>query len=286
MAVLIKTNKMATLMLVSLTMIACAGNGKKEQANGTPKIEYQVVEQASGDSYGYEIWATMDGKFQNTGIGSNDIYEIIDQRDYDGDGLEEAYVAWSTGGSAYFPPLIVYFDKEAGVFRKVEFANFGVFLNDSVEEWKGKWSFMGGNGSHYERFIFEGGRIMKVEEYTRPEPEGAEVLLVLSPFKMFGSEMEAEDGDKKTASYDLDGDGKNEIIVCEYMHGIVWGDPERDRKPTMHINIYWSKGLTTDLTGDEYWLEMKVLSTKTNGVNDLTNGQKGVTYRWDGNQYK
>ena len=281
-----KTNKVVNLMLALLTMVACAGNGKKEQANGTPKIEYQVVEQASGDSYGYEIWATMDGKFQNTGIEPNDIYEIIDQRDYDGDGLEEAYVAWSTGGSANLPPFIVYYDKEVGEFRRVEFANFGVFLNDSVEEWKGKWSFTGGNGSHYERFIFEGGRIMKVEEYTRPEPEGAETLLILSPEKMFGSESDAETGDKKTVSYDLDGDGKNETIECEYMHAINWGDPERDYKPTMHINIYWSKGQTTNLTGDEYWLEMKVLSTKTNGVNDLANGQKGVTYRWNGKQYK
>ena len=127
---------------------------------------------------------------------------------------------------------------------------------------------------------------MKVESYTRPKPEGSAILLTLSPSQMFGSEMEAEDGDKKTSSYDLDGDGKNEIIECEYMHGIVWGDPERDRKPTMHITIHWSKGFVSDLTGEEYWLEMNVLSTKTNGVNDLTKGQKGVTYRWDGKQYK
>lgn len=52
------------------------------------------------------------------------------------------------------------------------------------------------------------------------------------------------------------------------------------------LTFYGGNGRNTDLTGDEYWLEMKVLSTKTNGVNDLANGQKGVTYRWDGSTYK
>lgn len=281
-----KTNKIAAFLLISLIVFSCAGNGKKNEENKGPQIEYRVVESASGDVESEEIWATKDGQIQNTRIEVLGIAWIIDQHDYDGDGLEEAYVGQSSGGSAILPPFIVFYDKESNIFRKTEFNNFDVILNDSVEEWNGKWSFTGGNESHNERFIFEGGRIMKVESYTRPKPEGAETLLTLSPSKMFGSEMEAEAGEKKTASYDLDGDGKNEIIECEYLHGILWGDPERDRKPTMHITIYWSKGFTSDLTGEEYWLEMNVLSTKTNGVNDLTNGQKGVTYRWDGRQYK
>ncbi|MBO4564626.1 MAG: hypothetical protein J5720_04265 [Bacteroidaceae bacterium] len=279
-----KINKGMVLLLMSLNLISCASNDKKSEENKGYAIEYRVVESASGDIDGEELWATKDGQFQNTGIGDV-VCWIIDQRDYDGDGLEEAFIGESSGGSASWSS-IVFYDKESNTFRKVEFRNLDVSLNDSVEEWNGKWSFTGGNESHNERFIFEGGRIMKVESYTRPKPEGAETLLTLSPSKMFGSEMEAETGDKKTTSYDLDGDGKNEIIECEYMHGILWGDPERDRKPTMHITIYWSKGSASDLTGEEYWLEMNVLSTKTNGVNDLTNGQKGVTYRWDGRQYK
>ena len=282
----IKESSSAIMLFAVLTLTACSSNGKKIKASDSPSIEYRIVEQASGNVSSDEVWVTKDGKFQNTGIEACDIYEILDQRDYDGDGLEEAYVAQSTGGSANIPPFIVYFDKDAGVFRKVEFKNYGVFLHDSVEEWKGKWSFVGGNESHYERFIFDSGRIVKVEEYTRPKPEGSETLLSLSPQKMFGSEQEVEAGEKKNTSFDLDGDGKNEIIECEYMHGINWGDPERDYKPTMHINILWGNGRNTDLTGDEYWLEMKVLSTKTNGVNDLANGQKGVTYRWDGSTYK
>lgn len=281
----IKENSIAIFLFAVLTFSACTSNGKKGNASDSPTIEYRIVEQASGNASGDEVWAIKDGKFQDTGIEAHEIYEILDQRDYDGDGLEEAYVAQSTGGSANMPPFIVFFDKDAGKFRKVEFENYGVFLNDSVEEWKGKWSFIGGNESYYERFIFESGRIVKVEEYTRPKPEGSETLLSLSPQGMFGSEEEAEAGEKKSVSFDLDGDGKNEIIECEYMHGINWGDPERNYKPTMHINILWSNGRKTDLTGDEYWLEMIILSTKTNGVNDLANGQKGATYRWDGRSY-
>ncbi|MBR4924748.1 MAG: hypothetical protein IKZ61_03255 [Prevotella sp.] len=281
-----KTYKTVVYLLFSLVVFSCADNGKKSEGSKGHKIEYRVVESASGHIDCEEIWATKDGQFQNTGIEVLGTVWIIDQRDYDGDGLEEVYVGQSSGGSAILPPFIVFFDKDSNVFRKVEFKNFDVYLNDTVEEWNGKWSFTGGNDAHYERFIFENGRIIKVDKYTRPKPEGAETLLTLSPSKMFGDETEAEAGDKKTVSYDLDGDGKNEKIECEYMHGILWGDPERDRKPTMHITIYWSKGFASDLTGEEYWLEMNVLSTKTNGVNDLSNGQKGVTYRWDGKQYK
>lgn len=278
--------KTTALMLLSVMIMACAGNGKKEQGSESKKIEYRIVETASGAVGGSELWTTKDGELKNTEIEAAEFLEIIDQRDYDGDGLEEAFVCQSTGGSAHLPEFIVYFDKETNTFRKVEFNNIGVFLNDSIEEWNGKWSFYGGDDSHYERFIFENGRIVKVENYTKPQSEGAEALLTITPQLMFGSELEAGSGDKKTTSYDLDGDGRNEIIECMYQHGINWGDPEIDYKPTMHIDILWSNGKVMDLTGDDYWLELKVLSTKSNGVYDLANGLRGVTYRWDGKQYK
>ena len=278
--------KTTALMLLSVMIMACAGNGKKGQGSESKKIEYRIVETASGAVGGSELWTTKDGELKNTEIEAAEFLEIIDQRDYDGDGLEEAFVCQSTGGSAHLPEFIVYFDKETNTFRKVEFNNIGVFLNDSIEEWNGKWSFYGGDDSHYERFIFENGRIVKVENYTKPQSEGAEALLTITPQLMFGSELEAGSGDKKTTSYDLDGDGRNEIIECMYQHGINWGDPEIDYKPTMHIDILWSNGKVMDLTGDDYWLELKVLSTKSNGVYDLANGLRGVTYRWDGKQYK
>lgn len=164
--------KTTALMLLSVMIMACAGNGKKEQGSESKKIEYRIVETASGAVGGSELWTTKDGELKNTEIEAAEFLEIIDQRDYDGDGLEEAFVCQSTGGSAHLPEFIVYFDKETNTFRKVEFNNIGVFLNDSIEEWNGKWSFYGGDDSHYERFIFENGRIVKVENYTKPQSEG------------------------------------------------------------------------------------------------------------------
>lgn len=281
--------KTTALMLLSVMIMACAGNGKKGQGSESKKIEYRIVETASGAVGGNELWATKDGEFRNTEIEAAEFLEIIDQRDYDGDGLEEAFVCQSTGGSGHLPEFIVYFDKDANVFRKVEFNNIGVFLNDSIEEWNGKWSFYGGDDAHYERFIFEKGRIVKVENYTKPQPEGAEALLTISPNTLFTpdeQEKSYETEMKKSLSYDLDGDGRNEIIECMFQHGINWGDPEMDYKPTMHISIRWSNGAMMDLTDEDYWLELKVLSTKTNGIYDLANGLRGVTYRWDGKQYK
>ena len=93
------------------------------------------------DDYSQELWAIKDGQFQNTGIG--DVVWIIDQRDYDGDGLEEAFIGESAGGSASWSS-IVFYDKESNTFREVIFMNLDVVLNDSVEEWNGKWSFTGG----------------------------------------------------------------------------------------------------------------------------------------------
>lgn len=272
-------------MLVILSIDVYASVRIMGQVNEKPRLVYSVVELASDDIGGYEIWVTKDGKFQNTGIETYELCWMIDQRDYDDDGLEEAFVAQSTGGSGYYPPFIVYFDKRNGTFSKVDFKNLGVFLKDSVEMWNGRWSFIGGTPLHYERYIFENGRIVKVEDYSRPLPDGAEILLIAESDKMFDA-LEAEDGEKININFDLDGDGQNETIECEYLHGVNWEDFERDYKSTMNITIFWSNGQKTDLTYDETWLKLIILSTKTNGKNDLANGKKGEFFKWDGNTYK
>jgi len=273
------------IMLVILSLDVYASVGLMGQANEKTRLVYRVFEIDGNEDGGNEIWVIKDGNLQNTGIEAYDIYEIMDQRDYDSDGFEEAFVYQSTFGSGELPPFILYFDKETEAFRKVEFMNLGVFLKNVVEVWNGRWSFIGGTPSHYERYIFDNGRIVKVEDYTRPLPDGAEILLTADPEKMFDV-LEAEDGEKKNISFDLDGDGQNETIECEYLHGVKWEDFERDYKSTMNITIYWGSGLKTTLTENETWLNFIVLSTRTNGKNDLANGKKGCFYRWDGKTYK
>ena len=284
-----KTNKTVAFLLISLVVFSYACNGKKNEGSKSQNIEYRVVDSASGDMDGKEIWATKDGIFQNTGVEVSDVVWIIDQRDYDGDGFEEAYIGQSSGGSYIFPPVIVYYDKKTNTFQMVEFKNFDVVLNDSVEEWNGKWTFTGGNDSHYMRFIYEKGRILKVEDYTKPEPDGAEELLVIDPNTTFTQEEQEASYERKVmkqVSYDLNGDGKNEIIECTDQPGINWGDPEVDYKPMLEIFIKWSNGGATQLDSDEdHWLNFKILSTKTNGVYDLASGIRGVTYRWNGSRY-
>ena len=89
------------IILIFFSLIAIANKGEKEQDNEKPILVYSVVEQTSDETGGNEIWVIKDGKIQNTGIEAYEIYWMLDQRDYDGDGLEEAYVAQSTGGSGY-----------------------------------------------------------------------------------------------------------------------------------------------------------------------------------------
>jgi len=284
---IIGNGMIAVLLMMAGMMVGCGGNTSN---NGQPSIEYRIVADASQEIGGDELWAMVDGELVNTEIEAEDFLEIIDQRDYDGDGLQEAFVFQSTGGSGHLPEMIVYYDRETKTFKKVEFINVSVYLNDTVEEWNGKWSFIGGNDDHYERFVYEKGRIMKVEDYTKPLPDGAENLLVINPYTMFSEEeREAcyECEVKKRVSYDLDSDGKNEIIECILEPGVNWGDPELNYKPTLDITIQWSKGYMMHLTDneDDPWIEFIVLSTKTNGVYDLTNGLRGATYRWDGQRY-
>ena len=279
-----KTNITLAFLLISLMAFSCAGNSKNSEGSKGPQIEYRVVE---SDDYSQELWAIKDGQFQNTGIG--DVVWIIDQRDYDGDGLEEAFIGESAGGSASWSS-IVFFDKESNTFRKVEFRNLDVSLNDSVEKWNGKWSFTGGNDAHYVRFIYEKGRILKVEDYTKPKPDGTKELLVIDPNTAFTPEEQEAPFHgrevKKQVSYDLNGDGKNEIIEYSYQSGVRWGDPEVDYKPMLNICIKWSNGGTMKLdSDDDHWLEFKILSTKTNGVYDLASGIRGGTYRWNGSRY-
>ena len=60
--------KTTAFMLLSVMIMACAGNGKKEQGSESKKIEYRIVETASGAVGGSELWATKDGVFGNTEI--------------------------------------------------------------------------------------------------------------------------------------------------------------------------------------------------------------------------
>ena len=104
--------KTTALMLLSVMIMACAGNGKNGQGSESKKIEYRIVETASGAVGGNELWATKDGEFRNTEIEAAEFLEIIDQRDYDGDGLEEAFVCQSTGGSGHLPEFITGRDRQ------------------------------------------------------------------------------------------------------------------------------------------------------------------------------
>lgn len=128
------------------------------------------------------------------------------------------------------------------------------------------------------------------EDYSKPMPDGTKELLVINPNTAFTPEEQEAPFHgrevKKQVSYDLNGDGKNEIIEYSYQSGVRWGDPEVDYKPMLNIYIKWSNGGIMQLdSDDDHWLEFKILSTKTNGVYDLASGIRGVTYRWNGSRY-
>lgn len=250
----------------------------KVEIKNKSHITYKVVERNS-QSGGCEIWAMIDDDFVNTNLEYTEGYWIIDQRDYDNNGLNEALIAWTTGGSADWDPFIIYYDEGGRTFKKAEFRDLHVFINDKVQKWNGKWSFYGGTKYHYERYIFDNGRILRVENFTLNYAQYANSLQTYLPDKVFGDN--AQDEDKTSRMFDLDGDGTNETIVFTY----VFERAMTEWKPAMHVEIHWSDGRIVDLTSYQWCYNLHILESKTNGVNDLTCDHKYGIYKWDGSKY-
>lgn len=223
------------------------------------------------------LWANFNGKRSKLIDPSKEkCLQIIDQRDFDGNGLRDALVEDITACGGNCCPNGFFFVSALpdGTFQLSD--NFADSWKDPViEKWKGRWSVVvvsNNEGENRERpveftrrFVLEGGKAVKVSESQRKDK--------LSIVEM-RSEIFKGDNPKETHSikYDLDGDGKKDTIsatLWERWGRMVWSVEFADGKK---------------FSSNDACKRIGVLATKTNGVHDLVCDQDTVLH-WDGSRY-
>jgi hypothetical protein len=198
--------------------------------------------------------------------------------DFDEDGLTDALIESVDGcGSAYIPSSYFICSPDRNMkFSTTE--NFGGegYGDIKIEKWKGKPSIVlvssvagvGFTGLEeiIERYVVQNGKIKRVEKkYKKPIPSISE----LTSLKV----SESEDG-HAFILVNLDNDKLKDTIFGEY-----W-----DRWGAMMWGIGFGDGKTFDGNG-EGRKRVGVLSSKTNGVNDIVLDFDDIMI-WDGKKYK
>jgi len=203
--------------------------------------------------------------------------QIVEQRDFDGDGSLDALVEDITacGGNCCPSQFFFVSARPDGTFAMSdEFADS--WKDPVIERWKGQWSVVvvsndeGFNNQRLveitRRFVLQGGKAVKVEEHRRQE---------LKAIAEMRSEIFKGDSPEETHSfeYDLDGDGKNDTIS-----GKLW-----ERWGRILWTVQFANGKT--FSSNDGCKRIGVLTSKTNGINDLVCDQDTVL-RWNGSEYK
>ncbi len=229
-------------------------------------ILYECVLTGNVEGYDYEIELNKDQQ----------CIELTDQRDFDGDGLIDALICniRACGGNAISNSFFFVSYGGTGYFKKS--AEFGDCWNEPVIEiWNNQWSVIvesnnvGRNPEKKnfvkERYIFKDGKAVLVETMSK----GKVAVLHEIKASVFHNGNENEE---KYIYFDLDGDNKQDVIVCTY-----W-----DRWDSIFWEVRFGNGITTapSLGCDR----IGILDSKTNGVNNIVCGSDDVL-TWNGKEY-
>lgn len=243
-----------------------------------PRIRYAITQLDKTTFSTGALVGTFNGKRQIlVSKSKNKCLQIIDQRDFDGDGLLDALVEDITACGGNCCPSQFFFVSALpdGSFAvSDEFADS--WKDPVIEKWKGHWSVVvvsNNAGMNRERpveftrrFVLEAGKAVKVEERQRKDMKS----IIEMRSEMFKSENGQETHSFK---YDLDGDGKKDTIS-----GKLW-----ERWGSILWTVEFANGKI--FSSNTACKRIGVLPTKTNGVNDLVCDQDTVLH-WDGSEYK
>lgn len=280
-----KSSSIGFLACVALFFVGHAGPQTQPQAQPSPtqplakpKIRYSIRQ--SGDTaFGPSaLLATLNGKTSILiGKAKKECLSIVEQRDFDGDGYLDALVENITACGGNCCPNRFFFvsARPDGTFAvSDELADS--WKDPVIEKWKGKWSVVivsnneGANNErpveYTRRFVLQDGKGIKVEEHRRPDMKA----IVEMRSEIFKTD---DPGETHSFQYDLDGDGKKDTIS-----GRLWARWGR---------ILWTVDFANGKTfsSDDACKRIGVLSTKTNGANDLVCDQDTVLH-WNGSEYK
>jgi hypothetical protein len=266
-------NLLISVLPLILASVSCPAQEKTSPAG---MAEYSVVDsEASNFS---ALVATADGKtYQLIDRSKEMCLQVVDQRDFDGNGLVDALVEniLGCGGNCCSNSFFFVSNMGGGRFEISD------DLADSwgfpvIEEWKGRWSVVvvsdleGIDQQRLEeikrRFILESGRAIQVEASMLKEMESIVEIRseIFHPNKL---------DETHSIEYDLDGDHKKDRIETTY--GSRWG--------RMLWSVQFADG--KKYTSNIRCKRIGVLETKTDGVTDLVCDQDGV-FRWNGLGYQ
>jgi len=241
-------------------------------------IKYYTSNEAGGatTTYYWDLTAKVDGKKH---VISKDehwmsIFKILD---FDEDGYEDALIltAPSLGGNACEDSYMFCSYSKNGKFTLSE--ELGTNAGKPIfEKWNGENSvkiefIVGASMEDYtERFVLRNGKAISIER-KKKVPMRAIVELLPSDCT---DEGDLTPNSGKKIFYDLDGDGAK-----DYIHGSYWSR----WNAIGSWRIIFANGKKYE--GESSERRVGVLSTKTNGVNDIVCDYNEIMV-WDGRKYK
>jgi hypothetical protein len=240
------------------------------------KVNY-FVSRATDGLFSKRLKAEIDGRTYVIIDEKDDLcLDVVDQRDYDGNGSDDALIIHITacGGNGSGNEFIFVSYLGGGHFQKSE--SFGYSWGDpKIEKWKGRWSVLvtshneGFNTDapeeRIERFVLDSGRAVKVEESER--------RAIISVVELRSGQFDFNKHDEvKNLSFDLDGDRIDDKIEARLWHR--WG------------RIIWTVKFSSGAlySSDVGCKRIGILLTKSNSINDLVCDQDTVL-RWTGAAY-
>ena len=259
--------------IIGLLMVSCGGNsttqqntkGSEQAANG---ISYELVKEA-GAYISHELLGLVDGKKCKIDLPAGvECIGIVKQLDFDEDGLPDVLMEniSACGGNGAANSFFFVSYKGNGSFQTTK--EFGYSWKEPlIEKWDDRTSVVVENDDAVkERYILKDGKAVLVETMKKT---------ALVALKEIRATAFKDPDEVKELCFDLDGDGKDDIITCKY-----W-----ERWETILVSsIVFSSGIIVNDISDGCE-RLGVLASKTNKVHDLVCGDD-LILRWNGKTYK
>lgn len=280
-----KSSEILVAKIDSVSSDSSKSNAEKHE------VRYRLV----NAKYDYhelkKLFASIDGKdhgnitladSKDEIIGANQIEKVLD---LDNDGYDEAIVevydvTYLGNAADPYYKIIIYFDPVLDSFKKV------ACMGD-VEKWNGVWTLVKRNGSlTYQRFVFEKGIFKKIEDVNIKE---STPLVKYTLDDLFPNTKDSGEHLKKDIHFDLNGDGKDDIIHIDYWDSRSHANNYGLSMSIVSVDIsYISSNRYQTNKLNLVCENLAILSTKTKGMNDLMEETfNGINvYQWDGMCYR